>query len=756
MANGGGDARGEPPAGGLDALRSTFQSLRREHATVRGGRALLRVNQPDGFDCPGCAWPEPGDTSRLEFCENGAKAIAFEATGKRVDAAFFAEHPVADLRTRSDHWLEAQGRLVAPMRYDRATDRYVPIAWEDAFARIGAALDALADPDEAVFYTSGRTSNEAAFLYQLLGRAVGTNNFPDCSNMCHESSGVGLGEAIGIGKGTVTLADFQLADAIFVIGQNPGTNHPRMLTELQGAARRGARIVSINPLRERALVAFTHPKDAWDLVLRRGTPISTHYLQVLVGGDLAALKGIMKHVLAAEDARPGEVLDHAFLRDHTDGFAALVADLRATEWSEIERQSGLRREQLAEVADVYVAAERVIVCWAMGLTQHRHAVATIQQIVNLLLLRGNIGRPGAGACPVRGHSNVQGDRTVGITEAPSATFLDRLGAAFGFEPPRHHGYSTVDAIRAMAAGRVKIFVAMGGNFVAATPDTPYTAAALARCGLAIHVATKLNRTHTSVGEEAILLPCLGRTEVDVQAGGPQRVSVEDSMSVVHASSGRNAPASEWLRSEPAIVAGIGRATRRTSRIPWDDLVSDYARIRERIAAVLPLFRDYETRLDVPGGFYLGNSARDRRWNTGTGRARFLPSPIPDLTLPAGQLRLMTIRSHDQFNTTVYALDDRYRGVRGTRDVVFLHPDDLAERGLADGSTVDVASHFPDGRPRAVRGFRAVAYDIPRGCAAGYFPELNPLVSVDSYAERSRTPTSKFIPVTIEASRAGSA
>jgi molybdopterin-dependent oxidoreductase alpha subunit len=747
-------APSRPPAGGLGAIRETVNSLRREGATVRGARALLRVNQPDGFDCPGCAWPEPSPTARLEFCENGAKAIAFESTRKRADAAFFAAHPVAELRARSGHWLEAQGRLVEPMRYDRATDRYVPVSWDAAFARIGAALDALDDPDEAVFYTSGRTSNEAAFLYQLLGRLVGTNNFPDCSNMCHESSGVGLGETIGIGKGTVTLADFALADAIFVIGQNPGTNHPRMLTELQAAARRGARIVSINPLRERALVSFSHPKEAWDSLRGRGTAISTHYLQILVGGDLAALKGIMKHVLAAKDERPGSVLDVAFLAAHTDGFAPLADDLRATPWEEIERHSGLSRTELAEVARVYAEAERVIVCWAMGLTQHRHAVATIQQITNLLLLRGNIGRPGAGACPVRGHSNVQGDRTVGITEAPSAAFLDRLGAAFAFEPPRRRGHGTVEAIRAMAAGRVKVFVAMGGNFVAATPDTDHTAAALARSDLTVQVSTKLNRTHTVVGREALILPCLGRSEADVQASGPQRVSVEDSMSVVHASRGRTAPASASLRSEPAIVAGIGKATRRAAGIDWDALVADYERIREKIATVLPeLFRDYNRRLDVPGGFYLGNAARERRWNTATGKAHFVVSAIPDLTLPEGQLRLMTIRSHDQFNTTVYALDDRYRGVAGTREVVFLNPADLAARGLSDGSAIDVTSHFQDGRTRAVRGFRAVAYDIPRGCAAGYFPEMNPLVSAESYAERSRTPTSKFIPVRVAAAGA---
>lgn len=751
MANDEAPQRSTPVAGGLAALRSTVQSICRERAAFRGARALLQVNQPDGFDCPGCAWPEPSAPSRLEFCENGAKAVAFEATRRRADAAFFAAHSVSELRARSDHWLESQGRLVEPLRYEPTRDRYVPTSWEEAFARVGAALDALEDPDQAVFYTSGRTSNEAAFLYQLLGRLVGTNNFPDCSNMCHESSGVGLGESIGIGKGTVTLEDFALADAIFVIGQNPGTNHPRMLTELQAARRRGARIVSINPLREPALVAFTHPKEAWATLRGQSTPISTHYLQVLVGGDLAALKGIQKHVLAAEEARPGRVLDHDFIAEHTEGFAELERDLRATSWEEIEQACGLSIAQLAEVARVYVEAERVIVCWAMGLTQHRHAVATIQQITNLLLLRGNLGRPGAGACPVRGHSNVQGDRTVGITEAPAEAFLERLGTVFSFTPPRRAGLSTVEAIGAMAAGRVRVFVAMGGNFVAAAPDTAATARALERCALAVHIATRPNRSHLTVGREALLLPCLGRSEIDVQVSGPQRVSVEDSMSMVHASQGRLRPVASGLRSEPAIVAGIGKATRRAAAIPWDELVADYDRIRDRIEEVLPhLFADYNRRLAQPGGFYLGNSARERRWNTPSGRARFVVAPIPDLSLPEGQLRLMTIRSHDQFNTTVYTLDDRYRGVRGMREVIFLNLQDLAVRGLADGAQIDVTSHFGDGRSRSLRGFRAVAYDIPRGCAAGYFPELNPLVAAGSYAERSKTPTSKFIPISIRA------
>lgn len=741
------------PAGGLEAVAEVARRLRAERSVVRSGRALARVNQAGGFDCPGCAWPDPGERARLEFCENGAKAVAHETTSKRAGPELFARHSVAELRSRSDRWLEAQGRLTHPLRYDARSDRYRPVSWEEAFAAIGRALDALGDPDEAVFYTSGRASNEAAFLYQLLARAIGTNNLPDCANLCHESSGVGLAESLGTGKGTVTLEDFRLADAIFAIGQNPGTNHPRMMTELQAARRRGARIVSVNPLRERALVSFAHPKEPLRAALGRGTPIATHFLRVRVGGDLAALTGLQKFLLEEEERRPGRVLDHAFLAEHTTGSDELFAHLRATSWEEIERGSGLARAEITEVGRVYAEAERTILCWAMGLTQQPHAVATIQQIANLLLLRGNVGRPGAGACPVRGHSNVQGDRTVGITPHPSAVFLERLGRRFGFEPPERPGLDVVGAIRAMAEDRVRVFLALGGNLAAAAPDSELTARALSRAELSVHVATHLNRSHLCVGRDALLLPCLGRSERDLRRSGPQRVSVEDSMSVVHASEGRLEPASPHLLSEPAIVAGIGAATRRAAFVPWRELGDDYRRVRAAIQAVLPdLFRDYERRLDGPGGFYLGNAARERRWRTASGRAVLRPAPIPDSDLPAGQLRLMTIRSHDQFNTTVYSDADRYRGIAGGRDVILLNAEDLAERGLRDGERIDVRSHFPDGRVREVRGFRAVAYDVPRGCAAGYFPELNPLVSLEALAERSRTPVSKLVPVTIE--RAG--
>ncbi len=735
-------------AGGFGALVASARRLRSDGSLRSGVSALARVNQPDGFDCPGCAWPEPRVPSRLEFCENGLKAISFETTSKRASREFFATHTLDQLRAHDGRWLEGQGRLTEPMRWDPASDTYQPASWDEAFAALGRALDRLDAPDQAAFYTSGRTSNEAAFLYQLLARRLGTNNLPDCSNMCHESSGVGLTETIGVAKGTVTLEDFALADLILVIGQNPGTNHPRMLTELQAAHRRGAHIVAINPLREAALVAFAHPKEPLALLSGHGTPIATHYLQVLVGGDLGALQGIAKALLELDERSDGRVLDRGFIEEHAQGFEAWRAAISALEWPLIERHCGLARAALEEVARVYAAAERTIACWAMGLTQHRHAVATIQEIVNLLLLRGNLGRPGAGACPVRGHSNVQGDRTMGITEKPAAAFLDAIKAEFGFEPPRETGLDTVATIEALRAGRLRFFMSMGGNFAAAAPDTPVVEQALRQVDLTVHVATKLNRTHLAVGREAWLLPCLGRTEIDLRDGRPQRVTVEDSMSMVHASQGRLPPASAHLLSEPAIVAGIGAATRRCADLPWHELAADYDRIRERISRVLPgAFGDFNRRIDIPGGFYLGNAARERSWRTTGGRARFTASDIPDLTLPEGQLRLMTLRSHDQFNTTVYEDNDRYRGIHGSRRVVLLHADDLAERGLQDGSAIEVVSHHADGE-RRVFGFRAVAYDIPRGCAAGYFPELNPLVSAASFATGSRTPTSKMIPITI--------
>lgn len=742
------------PAGGWGSVKTALRHLMGQGNVLGTASALLRVNQPDGFDCPGCAWPEPADggSGPMEFCENGIKAVTWEATGKRTGPELFAKHKVAWLREQSDHWLESQGRLTHPMRYDRTADQYVPVKWDEAFKLIADKLNALSAPNRAVFYTSGRTSNEAAFLYQLFVRKLGTNNLPDCSNMCHESSGVALTEVIGTGKGTVTIEDFDKADCILVIGQNPGTNHPRMLTELQKAAKRGAKIITLNPLKERGLERFTHPQSPLGMLSPGGaSPISTMYLQPLIGGDLAAIKGICKRLIEMDREQGGGVLAKAFIDEHTHGFDAFMADLDVTDWLDIESQSGLSRHDIGRVAQAYAGSKRVIACWAMGLTQHKHAVPTIQMIVNLLLLRGNLGRDGAGACPVRGHSNVQGDRTMGITELPTEGFLQALSRAFNFDPPRDHGFNTVEAIHAMARGDVDVFFAMGGNFAAASPDSAHTYKALERCGLTVHVATKLNRSHTIVGHDALILPCLGRTELDTTDSGPQRVTVEDSMSQVHASSGKNKPASPMLLSEPAIVAGLARAVWPDDATDWEGFARDYDLIRDKIAEVLPdLFHGFNQRINRPGGFYLGNPAGERKWNTATGKANFTVAAIPDLTLPAGQFRLMTLRSHDQYNTTVYSENDRYRGVSGTRRVIFMHERDLADADLADGQLVTIQSHFADGVQRIVSGFRATAYDIPRGCAAGYFPELNPLVSVNSTADGSHTPTSKFIPVTVKA------
>jgi molybdopterin-dependent oxidoreductase alpha subunit len=747
------------PAGGWDSLKSVARHLREQQVPVRGARTLLSMNQPDGFDCPGCAWPDREHTSTFEFCENGAKAVAAEATKLRAGPELFARYTVSELARYSDHWLEGQGRLTVPLRYDAGSDRYLPVSWDEAFALVAAHLKALPSPDEAIFYTSGRTSNEAAFLYQLFVRAYGTNNFPDCSNMCHEPSGAAMKAQIGVGKGTVSLEDFEQADAIFIFGQNPGTNHPRMLGELRAAARRGAAIVAFNPLRERGLEKFADPKDALEMLHNGATRIASDYFQLRVGGDLAAIKGIVRHVLerdaAALAAGAPSLLDRDFIAAHTSGFEAFAADAMAESWDTIVAESGLDEAQLRRAGDIYLAADQVIACWGMGITQHRHSVATIQMIVNLLLLRGHLGRPGAGACPVRGHSNVQGDRTMMIWEKPPAAFLDRLRAVFGFEPPRTEGFDTIGAIEAMRDGRAKVFFAMGGNFATATPDTTATHAALRNCALTVHVATKLNRSHLVHGREALVLPCLGRTEIDLQAGGPQAVTVEDSMSMVHLSAGINAPASPGLLSEPDIVARLAEATLGAQRpVPWRWLVEDYDRIRDLIARVFDEFHDFNARVRVPGGFQLPNGARERTWHTPDGRAAFRTHPIPvDTALHRARARsghpvfvLTTVRSHDQYNTTIYGLDDRYRGVFGERRVLFAHREDIAALGMVPGDRVDLESLADDGVTRVAKGFLLAAHAIPRGCVAAYYPETNALVPLDSHAIGARTPTSKSIPV----------
>ena len=735
-------------AGGIPAVVEAMKSAWGEMGIVRGTRALLQLNQVGGFDCPGCAWPEPDrERSHAEFCENGAKHVADEATSKRLTPEFFQQWSVADLSEQSDYWLGKQGRLTQPLILRPNATHYEPVGWDDAFALIASELNSLNSPDEAIFYTSGRASNEAAFLYQLFVRQFGTNNLPDCSNMCHESSGTALGETIGAGKGTVSLEDFDLAEAIFVIGQNPGTNHPRMLTALQKAKRNGCKIVHINPLPETGMTRFKHPQQIGDL-LGRGTPLADLFLQVQINGDVALLKGIMKEILDAEEKNPGGVLDREFIEKYTHGFTEFSASLSKVHWGDLLFQCGVPKTKIEVAARIFINSRRTIFCWAMGLTQHKNAVANIQEIVNLMLLCGQIGKPGAGLCPVRGHSNVQGDRTMAITERPGQMFLDQLAAECHFEPPRAHGFDTVNAIHAMHDGRAKVFFALGGNFLSATPDTEYTADALRRCRLTVQVSTKLNRGHLITGQQALILPCLGRTEIDAQAAGAQFVTTENSMAVVQASRGFLPPASPHLLSEPAIVARLARATlQQRSMVDWEGMVADYDSIRDLIERVIPGFENYNQRVRHPGGFYLPSAPRERIFKTPSGKAVFTVHELPAHELKPGQLLMMTIRSHDQFNTSIYGLDDRYRGIRNGRRVVLLNRIDIGVAGLKEGQSVDLISHF-EGEERVARSFVVVPYDIPRRCAATYFPEANVLVPVRSVADKSNTPASKSVVISI--------
>lgn len=747
-----------PPraAAGLRSVLKAAEVTLKEPGLVRGIAALSHLNQFEGIDCPGCAWPDPDHERSLnEYCENGVKAIAEEATAARCTPDFFREWSVPALSRQSDYWLGHQGRLTHPMILRAGCDHYEPISWDDTFAVIANELNSLTSPDQAIFYTSGRTSNEAAFLYQLFVRQFGTNNLPDCSNMCHESSGLALREVIGVGKGTVKLDDFDLADTILIIGQNPGTNHPRMLSTLQRAARRGATVVSVNPLAEVGLTRFKHPKDVLHL-FGSGTKIAKHFVQVRLSGDLAFFKGLCKEILEEEGNRPGQVINRTFIEQKTFGFDDYRAAIAAASWDEIVEQCGISLAQIREIAEVVMRSKAMIACWAMGLTQQRHAVATIQEIVNLMLLGGHMGRPGAGVCPVRGHSNVQGDRTMGIWERMPNRFLDKLRDEFGFDPPRRHGWDVVDSIKAMHRGDAKVFFAMGGNFLSATPDTEFTAEALSRCHLTVHVSTKLNRAHLITGKQALILPCLGRTDRDVQAGGAQFVSVENSMGIMHTSRGNLEPPSDQLLSEPAIVARLAVATLRDrTRVDWMHLVEDYDRIRELIARVVPGCEDMNRRVREKGGFYLPNAARDNDYKTKTGKATFAASPIVPIHVESGQFLLTTLRTHDQYNTTIYGLDDRYRGIFHGRRVVFLHPDDMKEHGWRAGDRLDITSHFrSNGREelRTAPRFVAVPYEIPRGCSATYFPEANVLVPIGSVAVGSNTPTSKAIVVTFALSQ----
>lgn len=733
---------------GAAAVVSSLRHVHHQAGALRGGRALLGMNQMGGFDCPSCAWPDPEDErSRFEFCENGAKALATEITRKRVDPAFFLEHSVTDLASMSDFELNDAGRITHPMLLDADATHYREIEWEDAFRLIGDELGSCATPDEAAFYTSGRTSNEAAFLYQLFAREFGTNNLPDCSNMCHESSGAAMNQTLGVGKGTVSLEEIETTDCLMIMGQNPGTNHPRMLTSLEKMVRRGGTIISVNPLFETGLRAFAHPQKPSGL-LGAATPLAKLHVPVRINGDLAFLKGMLKCALEAEALNPGTVADQTFIREHTDGFESMKASVQSVSWAEIEAGSGVQESLIREAADIFLKAGEAITCWAMGLTQHHNAVETIREVVNLHLLTGRIGRPRSGVCPVRGHSNVQGDRTMGVWEKMPEPFLAALDEAFGIQCPRTHGYDTVDSILAMHAGRVRVFVGMGGNFLSATPDTHFTADAMRRCALTVQVSTKLNRSHLVTGRRALILPCLGRSEIDRQATGRQFVTVENSMSTVHSSEGSLEPASTHLLSEVAITCGIARAALGAkSKTPWETFASDYASIRDAIARVVPGFEDFNTRAKKPGGFRLPNAAARRTFRTASGRAGFSVNPLSPIQLKPGQLLLQTFRSHDQFNTTVYGHDDRYRGIKNERRIIFMHPDDMAERGLLARQPVDITSHF-EGGTRTARLFLAVPYDTPRGCTAAYFPEANVLVPIGSRAAISNTPASKSVVVTV--------
>ena len=739
------------PAGGWGAAAATAKVLLEQSVVSKGSRALLAMNQPGGFKCPSCAFPDADCTRKLEFCENGVKALAFEATQARVTREFFARHSVSELMEQSDYWLEMQGRLTEPMRYDAATDHYVPCDWDTAFGIIGRHLRGLKSPHEAEFYTSGRTPNEAAFLYAIFVRQFGTNNFPDCSNMCHEPTSRGLPPAIGVGKGTVVLEDFERAEAIFVIGQNTGTNSPRMMTHLVEARKRGIPIVAVNPMPERALIRFTEPQDVVQMATFGTTEISSEFVHVRIGGDLALLKGMMK-VLFEREAAGEPVLDHGFLREHTTGMEAVREEILSLDWADIVRVSGVAEEQIRRCAEIYVRSGATIICYGMGLTQHQQGSRLVQQVANLLFLRGNFGRPGAGISPIRGHSNVQGDRTVGIDEKPSAAYLDRVREVFGFEPPRAHGHHTVESIAAMMDGTAKVFIGLGGNFVRAVPDTEQAYAAMRKLDLTVGITTKLNRGHLVHGREALILPVVARSERIQTTAGEQFVTIEDSMSNVTASRGVLEPASPQVLPEVEIVCRMAMATLPDSRIPWADYAMDYDLVRARIADVYPaLYADFVERIRDPKGFHLDVAPRRRVWLTPNGKANFLPLPgleVNDPVADPSMLRLATVRSHDQFNTTIYSYNDRYRGVYNDRMVLFMNEEDRRERGLRPEQRIALETFSTDGRQRRVEGLTVLDYPMPRGAVAGYYPELNPLLPLDYHDRISGTPAAKSIPVRV--------
>ncbi|MGF7123735.1 FdhF/YdeP family oxidoreductase [Rhodococcus sp. BE178] len=738
------------PAAGWGAAKSVGRVLAREGEFLDGPRGIMRMNHEGrGFDCPGCAWPDDLKGLHLDICENGIKHVTWEMTHKRVGRDFFAAHTVGELSRWSDAALEDQGRLTEPMRYDPDTDRYVPISWPDAFDLVGRALRELDDPDQAAFYTSGRLGNEATFLYQLLARELGTNNLPDCSNMCHEASGRALQASLGTGKGTVDLKDWEVTDALFVMGVNAASNAPRMLTSLVEAYKRGAQIVHINPLIEAAARRAIIPHEFLAMASFRSTPTSTLNLQPRIGGDMALLRGMAKVVLDEARTDP-KALDTEFIERHTSGFAEYRALCEATSWEEIEHQSGVARADIRKAALVYCEADRSIFSWCLGVTQHDHGVDTAREIVNLLLLRGNLGREGAGPSPVRGHSNVQGNRTCGIDHRPTGEFLDRLAAVCEIDPPRRHGLDTVGTIEAMHRGDVLVFVGMGGNFALAAPDTPYTFAALQKCRLTVHVSTKLNRSHLVHGRDALILPCFGRTEKDQQRAGVQATSVEDSMSMVHLSIGMKRPASPHLLSEPAIVAGIARAALPDSATPWERYVEDYDRIRDTMSHVLDGFEDFNRRVRLPLGFRIRQPARELVFDTPSGRAEFSTATLPDVVPAEDRLVLCTMRSHDQWNTTIYSDNDRYRGVKNLRTLIFMNADDMRERGIGKFDDVDITSIARDGSTRSLHGYTAIPYDVPRGSAAGYMPEMNVLCAIGDYSTQSDQPLMKNVRITVRA------
>jgi molybdopterin-dependent oxidoreductase alpha subunit len=734
---------------GMPAISSSIKHIASEMGIAKGLKLLNKMNQQHGFDCPGCAWPDPKKPSALgEYCENGAKAIAEEATDKRITAEFLTKHSVEELSEKTDYYIGKLGRLTEPMYLAKGSSYYQPISWNEAFNKIGDKLNSLNSPNEAAFYTSGRTSNEAAYMYQLMVRQFGTNNLPDCSNMCHESSGAGLSATVGIGKGSVTLEDLYEAELIIVMGQNPGTNHPRMLAALEKCKKNGGKIVTINPLDEAGTNTFIDPQSPLAM-LTGGTKLEDLFLQVKINGDVALLKAAMILMLEAEEKNPNSVFDHEFIKEHCNNYDELISHLRASNYNEALTDSGVSEDQVKAFAQLLITKKKTIICWAMGITQHKNGVENVQEIVNVLLLKGSIGKPGAGTCPVRGHSNVQGDRTMGIWEKPKEPFLKKLDKRFQFTAPRVHGYDVVEAIKAMDQEKLKVFIGLGGNFISATPDSQFTGEAMQKCELSVQISTKLNRGHLVTGKEAIILPCISRSETDEQQSGKQFVTVENSMGIVHKSTGSLPPASENLKSEHAIIAGIAKATLKNSLTNWDEMINNYDVVRSHIEATITGFENYNTRVRVSGGFSLPNGSRTRAFTTPNSKAQFTVNELPKEKIKDGNFIMMTIRTHDQYNTTIYGMDDRYRGISNERRVILMNPSDMKKKGYKQEQVVNLTSHF-NGEERKASNFKVVSYNIPKGCIASYFPETNVLVPINSVAKKSNTPASKFVEVSIEA------